>query len=413
MRSEPSPDLYTVVTESDRFAPGVLLVLSGGAGWYTFRGLSLEMGGRWGASVTAAVVALVVGVALFTCWRSLLRHAALLPGAAWKAPPLMLICLAFGIGTSGVFSFMGIEGPDAIRIHMDHGAAVMATNFTSVRRFVAENIGTAKAQIEAVQAKLDASATSAMDGSTISGGAGAVSGSYQQISVAAGTALKEIDHRAKQTEVLGKEINDDLAQLGALLSDAQLSTSDRFVRFYVAIHAIQQKIETLADLDVTSIVTSAQAAMSSIVPLPLSGKRDVATRQAEAIDSIKAALPTLLSTKLQPRPAVTVPAAEFTMSDAVLDTWQHFVPVALAIVLIEATPLFLLILRLMATPHLSSADAIMNQTVGELLRSEAAMVRLGVAHTAAAPSTRPVVPASVIAATEEIEPTCYEKSLMD
>jgi hypothetical protein len=358
-------------------------------------------------------VALVVGVALFTCWRTLLRQAALLPGAAWKAPPLMMICLAFGIGTSGVFSFMGIEGPDAIRIYMDHGVAAISTNLADVRRFVAENIGTAKAQIEAVQAKLDTSATSARDGSTMFRGAGAVSGSYQQISVAAGTALKEIDRRAQQTEVLGKEIDDDLTQLVTLLSDAQIGTSERFVRYYVAVHAIHQKIQAFADLDVTPLVNSAQAAMSSIVPLPLSGKREVATRQTEAIDSIKAALPTLLTAKLQPRPAFIEPEAEFTMSDAVLDTWQHFVPVAIAIVLIEATPLFLLIMRLIAAPHLSDAGAIMNQTVGDLLRSEAAMVRLGVAHTAGTPDTRPAVPASVTQASEEVEQTCYEKSLMD
>ena len=406
MRSEPSPELHAAITESDRFVPGVLLVLSGGGGWYTFRGLLLEMSGRWGASITAAVVALVVGVALFTCWRTLLRQAALLPGAAWKAPPLMMICLAFGIGTSGVFSFMGIEGPDAIRIYMDHGVAAISTNFADVRRFVAENIGTAKAQIEAVQAKLDTSATSARDGSTISSGAGAVSGSYQQISVAAGTALKEIDRRTKQTELLGKAINDDLTQLGTLLNDAQMGTSERFARYYVALNAIHQKIEAFADLDVTPVVASAQAAMSSIVPLPLSSKREVAARQAKAIDSIKAALPTLLNTKLQPRPAFTEPEGEFTMSDAVLDTWQHFMPVAIAIVLIEATPLFLLVVRLMAAPHLSAADAIMNQTVGDLLRSEAAMVRLGVAYTAAAPDTHPAVPASVTQASEEVEPTC-------
>jgi hypothetical protein len=406
MRSEPSPELYPVVIESDRFVPGVLLVLSGGAAWYTFRGLLLEMSGRWGASITAAVVALVVGVALFTCWRTLLRQAALLPGAAWKAPPLMAVCLGFGIGTSGVFSFMGIEGPDAIRITMDHGVAAISTNVATVRRFVADNIGAAKAQIEAVQAKLDTSAASARDGSTISGGAGAVSGSYQQISAAAGTALTEIDNRVKQTEVLRNEINDDLAQLGALAGDAKMGTSDRFVRYYVSVQAIHQKIEALADLDVTSIVTSAQTAMSSIVPLPLSGKPEVAARQSEALDSIKAALPTLLTAKLQPRPTVTEPDTEFTMSDAVLNTWQHFVPVAVAIVLIEATPLFLLIMRLMATPHLSSADAIMHQTVGELLRSEAAMVRLSVARTATRPNTHPMAPASVAPATEEVEPTC-------
>jgi len=361
MRSEPSPELYTVVTESDRFVPGVLLVLCSGAGWYTFRGLLLETSGRWAASVTAAVMALVVGVALFTCWRTLLRQAALLPGAAWKAPPLMMVCLGFGIGTSGIFSFMGIEGPDAVRIYMDHGVAAMSTNFASVRRFVTDNIGTAKAQIEAVQAKLDTSATSARDGSTILSGAGAVSGSYQQISVAAGTALKEIDGRTKQTEVLGNAINDDLAQLGALVGDAKMGTSDRFVRYYVAMHAIHQKIEAFADLDVTSVVASAKTAMSSIVPLPLSGKREVAARQAEAIDSNKAALPTLLTATLQPRPTFTEPEAEFTMSDAVLATWRHFVPVAIAIVLIEATPLFLLIMRLMAAPHLSGGGAIMNR----------------------------------------------------
>ena len=72
----------------------------------------------------------------------------------------MMVCLGFGIGTSGIFSFMGIEGPDAIRIYMDRGVAAMSTDFASARRFVTDNIGTAKAQIEAVQAKLDASATS-------------------------------------------------------------------------------------------------------------------------------------------------------------------------------------------------------------------------------------------------------------
>jgi hypothetical protein len=412
MKVESRPELHAATVESERFAPGVLLVLSSGAAWYTFRGLLLELSGRSGGPITAAMVALVVGVALFACWRTLLRTGPLLPGAARKTPPLIVLCLVLGIGTSGTFSFMGIEGPEAARIFMDRGAASLAASFAITRRFVAENALSAFSLIEAVHAKLGTSATAARNGVTIAGGTGAVSVSYQQLGDAAATALDQIKHREDQVATLAREIDGDLAKLDELLSDVQVAPSERFVRYHAAVHAIYQKIERLADLDVTPIVAGAHAALSSVLSPPLSAKSEIAEQQKKAIDKLKAELPTLLTAELLPRPTFVAPDTGFTVFDAVLDTWQHFVPVAVAIVLIEITPLFFLIVSLMATPHLSDADAILNQTVRALLLGEEAMRRLG-----AAPTPRPSLlspeAATVTPPSEKVEPTCYESSLTD